>query len=136
MGAARALGGALTLDDLKAYRPVERQPLHVRWEGHDVYTMPPPSAGGVMLAQTLGMYSLAELKALGKNTGAYHTWWRKRLRGAIADRMRFWAIPIGEGRRFAAVRGPRLAERRSRSRRSHPRHAALRPRRAAARTTS
>ena len=90
---AQALGGALTLEDLKAYRPVERQPLHVRWEGHDVYTMPPPSAGGLMVAQTLGLFASAELKAFGKNSGAYQHMVAEALRGAIADRMRLSATP-------------------------------------------
>jgi gamma-glutamyltranspeptidase/glutathione hydrolase len=91
--AARALGSPLTLDELKAYRPVERKPLHVAWEGNDVYTMPPPSAGGLMLVETLTLFSSAELKALGRNTGAYSHVLAEALRGAIADRMRFLTDP-------------------------------------------
>jgi gamma-glutamyltranspeptidase/glutathione hydrolase len=91
--AASSAGGALALGDLRAYQPVERGPLHVRWEGHDIYTMPPPSAGGLMLAQTLTMLSRAELSRLGHNSGAYQHLLAEVARAAIADRMRFLGDP-------------------------------------------
>jgi gamma-glutamyltranspeptidase / glutathione hydrolase len=86
--ATRRAGGALKLEELESYKPVEREPLVVRWEGHEVYTMPPPSAGGLMLAQTLGLYSSAELRKLGWGSGAYQHMLAEAMRGAIADRMR------------------------------------------------
>jgi gamma-glutamyltranspeptidase / glutathione hydrolase len=93
VSAAQAAGSPLTADELKAYRPVERKPLHSAWEGHDIYTMPPPSAGGLMLAQTLALLSSSELKALGKDSGAYQHVVAEALRSAIADRMRFVSDP-------------------------------------------
>ena len=105
VAAARALGSPLTVDELKAYRPVERKPLHSVWEGHDVYTMPPPSAGGLMLAQTLALFSSSELKPLGRDSGAYQHLVAEALRGAIADRMRFVADPDRQ-----AVDVPRLLD--------------------------
>jgi gamma-glutamyltranspeptidase/glutathione hydrolase len=50
---AKSKGGALSTSDLHEYRPIERKPIHVSWEGYDVYTMPVPSAGGLMVAQAL-----------------------------------------------------------------------------------
>jgi gamma-glutamyltranspeptidase/glutathione hydrolase len=47
-------GGVLTADDLRRYEPIERAPLRVRYRGRDVYTNPPPSAGGILLALALG----------------------------------------------------------------------------------
>jgi len=47
-------GGALTAEDLRRYEPIERSPLRVRYRGRDVYTNPPPSAGGILLALALG----------------------------------------------------------------------------------
>ncbi len=47
-------GGALTAADLRRYEPIERVPLCVRYRGREVYTNPPPSAGGLLLALTLG----------------------------------------------------------------------------------
>lgn len=49
-----ARGGGLTAEDLCRYEPIERAPLCVRYRGRDVYTNPPPSAGGILLALALG----------------------------------------------------------------------------------
>lgn len=53
--------GLLTLRDFQRYRAKWREPLVVSYRGLGVVTMPPPSAGGVALVQTLLM--LASLKA-------------------------------------------------------------------------
>ena len=47
-------GGSLTAEDLRRYAPVERAPLRMSYRGRDVYTNPPPSAGGILLALALG----------------------------------------------------------------------------------
>jgi len=46
-------GGALGRADLAAYRMIEREPLHVSFRGRDVFTNPPPAAGGLLLAHAL-----------------------------------------------------------------------------------
>lgn len=53
--AVRAAGGRLSADDLKAYKPKARKPLRGSFRGRTIYTMPPPSSGGVALLQVLGM---------------------------------------------------------------------------------
>lgn len=53
----RDAGGIWTLEDLAAYRVVERQPIRFRYGQVDVTTAPPPSAGGVALAQVFNMLS-------------------------------------------------------------------------------
>ena len=42
-------GGVLTLADFADYRPIWRSPISSEYRGYDVYTMPPPSSGGVVL---------------------------------------------------------------------------------------
>lgn len=93
VAAVQRAGGALSAAELAAYKPVERTALSARWEGYDVFTMPPPSAGGLMLVQTLGIYSKAELAKLGWNSGAYQHMVAEAMRGAIADRMRYLGDP-------------------------------------------
>jgi gamma-glutamyltranspeptidase / glutathione hydrolase len=46
-------GGMLTLEDLARYGAVPREPIRVTYRGHDVYTNPPPSAGGILIALVL-----------------------------------------------------------------------------------
>ncbi|HEX2670607.1 MAG TPA: gamma-glutamyltransferase, partial [Polyangiaceae bacterium] len=90
---AQAKGGALSAADLRDYRPLARQPIHVSWEGYDVYTMPPPSAGGLMVAEALSMLSKAELQRLGQGTAVFQHTLAEVMRGALSDRMRFLGDP-------------------------------------------
>lgn len=54
--AVRDAGGIWTLKDLADYRVVERAPLRVALEqGRELISAPPPSAGGIALAQSLLM---------------------------------------------------------------------------------
>jgi gamma-glutamyltranspeptidase/glutathione hydrolase len=48
-------GGSLDLRELSAYRAIERAPLSVRYRDREVLTNPPPSAGGTLLAYSLGL---------------------------------------------------------------------------------
>jgi gamma-glutamyltranspeptidase / glutathione hydrolase len=49
----RAGGGLLTRADLAAYRVLRRAPLRASYRGREVFTNPPPSAGGSRLARAL-----------------------------------------------------------------------------------
>lgn len=48
-------GGLITAEDLAGYRAVWREPLRIDWQGKTLYTAPPPSSGGIALAQLIGM---------------------------------------------------------------------------------
>ena len=51
----RDAGGIWSMEDLAAYRIIERQPVRFRYGEVEVTTAPPPSAGGVALAQVFNM---------------------------------------------------------------------------------
>ncbi len=91
--AVQAAGGALTLADLSSYQVVERQPLRVSWGGKEVLTMPPPSAGGLLLAQTLSLFQPAELTGLSGDPSRRLHLLAEAMRGAAADRARFFGDP-------------------------------------------
>jgi gamma-glutamyltranspeptidase/glutathione hydrolase len=48
-------GGLITREDLGAYRVVERVPAGVRYRGRDLMTNPPPSSGGILIADALAI---------------------------------------------------------------------------------
>ena len=48
-------GGLISKADLASYTPTWREPLQGRFRGFEIVTMPPPSAGGIVLLQTLGV---------------------------------------------------------------------------------
>jgi gamma-glutamyltranspeptidase/glutathione hydrolase len=63
-------GGLLTLNDLAEYRPLWRKPISVNYRGYQVYTMPPPSSGGVVL-EILEMMEAEQIDKLGVGSEAY-----------------------------------------------------------------
>ncbi len=48
-------GGMLTMEDLAAYRVLDRAPVRAPYRGRDVLTNPPPSAGGILIAYALAL---------------------------------------------------------------------------------
>jgi gamma-glutamyltranspeptidase / glutathione hydrolase len=53
-------GGLLTEEDLATYRVVERAPARVDYHGREVLTNPPPSSGGILIADALGILERME----------------------------------------------------------------------------
>jgi gamma-glutamyltranspeptidase / glutathione hydrolase len=54
-------GGLLTRRDLECYEVVEREPARVGYRGRTVLTNPPPSSGGILIADALGILERLEL---------------------------------------------------------------------------
>ena len=48
-------GGMLSRDDLASYEVIEREPARVTYRGREVLTNPPPSSGGILIADALGI---------------------------------------------------------------------------------
>jgi gamma-glutamyltranspeptidase / glutathione hydrolase len=63
-------GGLLTLSDLADYRPVWRAPISIGYRGYRIYTMPPPSSGGVVL-EILAMLEPDPVGRLGVDSTPY-----------------------------------------------------------------
>ncbi len=54
--------GVLSFEDLKNYRTRWLKPLKTEFKGHEIYIMPPPSSGGVVIAQALKLIELVGLE--------------------------------------------------------------------------
>lgn len=89
----REHGGALTEEDLARYQVKERQPLARRWEGFDILTMPPPSSGGLILAQTLAWGGREDFRRLGRRTPLSVHVIAELLRAGTADRYAYVGDP-------------------------------------------
>ncbi len=59
-------GGLITEDDLKRYRARVRQPIRFQFRGFTVLSAPPPSSGGIALAEMLGIVEQLDLKSKGR----------------------------------------------------------------------
>ncbi len=56
----RENGGLISLADLAQYRVIEREPLHFEYKDYDIYTNPPPSSGGILIAYSLRLLEKAD----------------------------------------------------------------------------
>ena len=61
-------GGIITLEDLKNYEAVWREPIVSTYKSLKIIGMPPPSSGGVCLAQIFKMIEPYDLSTLGHNS--------------------------------------------------------------------
>ena len=113
VAAVHAEGGAMEKADLLAYKVVERKPLVRTIDGRTIATMPAPSAGGMMLLETLTMFGATKassLFAMGAGSSAlYHTL-GEAMRGAVADRARLLGDPDLDPGVNVAVEGALAAD--------------------------
>lgn len=92
-------GGILNHRDLEEYDPVWRDPFTFSYQGYKVLTMPPPSSGGVVMAQVLGMKELLNYEA-APNSAQYIHFLSELEKMAYADRNMhlgdpdYWKNPI------------------------------------------
>jgi len=60
-------GGIITLEDLRKYETVWREPITFNYKGLKIISMAPPSSGGVVLAQIMKMTEDFPIKEYGHN---------------------------------------------------------------------
>lgn len=90
--AVRDAGGILSTTDLASYQPHWRHALRGSYRGFEVFTMPPPSSGGVVL-EILNVLSGDDLAALGARSPAYLHLLAEAMRHGFADRARWYGDP-------------------------------------------
>ena len=54
-------GGIISFEDLKNYQAISRKPIEFKYKDYKIYTMPPPSSGGIALASILNQLELLNL---------------------------------------------------------------------------
>ncbi|MBL8151033.1 MAG: gamma-glutamyltransferase, partial [Blastocatellia bacterium] len=86
-------GGIITLDDLKNYSPIERQPLKGSYRDYQIITMPPPSSGGVALLEMLNILENYDLNSLGSNSAQKYHILIEAMKRAFADRAELLGDP-------------------------------------------
>lgn len=78
--------GTMTLVDLAAYRPVQRDPVCVLYRAWRVCGMGPPSSGGIAVGQILGLVSHTDMVSLDPRGADAAHWLAEAGRLAFADR--------------------------------------------------
>ncbi|WP_298940133.1 gamma-glutamyltransferase [uncultured Psychromonas sp.] len=78
--------GVVTEKDLKNYNVVDREAIKGTYRGYEVFSMPPPSSGGVHIVQILNMLENYDLAAMGHNSAQHIHTMVESMRRAYADR--------------------------------------------------
>jgi gamma-glutamyltranspeptidase/glutathione hydrolase len=93
VAAMRANGGLISKKDLAAYKAVIRKPIHGTYRGYDIYSMPPPSSGGVILVEILNLLEPFPISTLGHNTAQTIHLMAEGMKLAYADRSKYLGDP-------------------------------------------
>jgi gamma-glutamyltranspeptidase / glutathione hydrolase len=86
-------GGEIQLDDLRAYRAIERKPLEGKYKGFGVITSPPPSSGGVGILQMLGVLEGTDFAKSGAGSAFALHYEAEAMRRYFADRAQHLGDP-------------------------------------------
>jgi gamma-glutamyltranspeptidase / glutathione hydrolase len=83
----------MTVNDLKNYKVVEREPMKKSYRGAEIITMPPPSSGGVAMFQMLNILQRYDLKSMGPGSSKAIHLMVEAMRRAFADRANYLGDP-------------------------------------------
>ena len=89
VSAMKINGGLITAEDLSNYEAVWRKPIHFTYRGFNLYSMPLPSSGGIVLAEILNTLENVNLYSLGHNSSASMHLWIEAEKQAYADRAEY-----------------------------------------------
>lgn len=86
-------GGLITLEDLAGYKPLWREPNRVEFDGYEIYSMPPPSSGGITTAQILKLIEPFDFSPYTPESPEYMHLFAETAKLAFADRSRHLGDP-------------------------------------------
>ena len=116
-------GGLITKADLSGYTPREREPIVGSYRGFRVVSVPPPSSGGIALAQLLNILEAFPLEQYGHNSSRTIHLVAEAARRVYADRTEwlgdpaFFDVPVAGllSRRYADLLRGGISETRASS---------------------
>ena len=86
-------GGIISLNDMKNYSPVWRDLINFKYKDLDIFSMGPPSSGGICLGQIMKMIEPFSVKEYGHNSLKYIQLLTEAQRRSYADRSEFLGDP-------------------------------------------
>jgi len=94
-------GGLLRAEDFQKYQARIREPVRTTYRGCEIIGFPPPSSGGVHVAQILNVLECFDLKSMGANSADFIHVVAETMKLAFADRAHwlgdpdFAPVPLG-----------------------------------------
>lgn len=109
-------GGIMTMNDLNRYKPVLRLPSEGSYRGYKIFSMSPPSSGGITLVESLNILENFPLSDWGHNTPKTIHYMTEAFKMAFSDRGNFLGdpsflnIPFGmlESKKYAKTLADRI----------------------------
>lgn len=98
----RRRGGYIRMNDLRRYNVVKRKPVKGTYKGHEIFSMSPPSSGGIHVLQILNIVEPLNLGHYGLQDPRTIHYTASAMQQAFADRARylgdsdFVRVPIDE----------------------------------------
>lgn len=89
----RVAGGIIGFRDLRDYRPIWRAPLKLLYGPYEIYSVAPPSGGGLVIGETLNILAADDLAATGFQTPASLYLLLEAQRRAYIDRHQYVGDP-------------------------------------------
>ena len=86
-------GGSITAKDLADYKVRVLEAVKGTYRGHEIYSMPPPSSGGVHIIQMLNILENWDIGTLGANSAQTVHLMTEAMKFAYADRSKFLGDP-------------------------------------------
>ena len=104
--------GLITMDDLKDYKPIIREPISFNYNGYIIHSMPPASSGGIVLALILNQLENINFRNIAYHSIEHIHYVAEAERRAYADRayflgdMDYVPVPIDEliKKQYAKIR--------------------------------
>ena len=94
-------GGLISKSDLESYTPVWREPIQFSFDSLEIYSMPPPSSGGIAIGQILKLLEKYDFSKFTPNSPEFIHLFCEASRLAFADRSfhlgdpDFFDVPAG-----------------------------------------
>ena len=86
-------GGIMTIEDLKNYKSIWREPVRFKYKELDIISMSLPSSGGILLGQMLKAIEDYDISSYGHNSLKAIQLMTEVERRAYADRSHFMGDP-------------------------------------------
>jgi len=86
-------GGLISRQDLKAYQAIWRDPISFTYRQYSIHSVPPPSSGGILLAEIFNALENINVQQLGHNSSTLIHFWVEIERQAYADRSEYLGDP-------------------------------------------
>ncbi|GAB4572851.1 MAG: gamma-glutamyltransferase [Anaerolineae bacterium] len=106
-----AHGGLITADDLASYQVVRREPLRFDYGNTTIYTNPPPSAGGILIAYMLALFAGIDRAGMAHNSADHAALVAEIMRQVALARVRDRPAKLPDPAAWDGwLNGPRLAQ--------------------------